>query len=418
MNRGGLVAVLCVSLALAGACSGARSPEPRRSDAADIVLAPETEVIHGRVPRNATLDSLLRDAGTREDLIPGIVSLARGVFDPRRLRTGQSYELVRTLDGSVRSFEYEIDTDRFLRIAAPQDRPLAELAAEVVPYRKERAIASVRGVITRDRPSLFEAMDAAGEKPDLSIALAEIFGGDIDFNSDLQPGDSFSVAFEKVFREQGFAGYGAIAAAEFVNEGRVLRAIRFTPPGGKPGYYDENGRSLRRFFLKSPLKFEPRVSSRFSGRRLHPILRVVRPHLGVDYLAPIGAPVVSVAGGVVTSAGFNGDAGRTVQIRHPNGYETYYLHLSGIAAGIRPGVRVEQGELIGRVGTSGLSTGPHLDYRIRKNGVFVNPLTEHRKFPPGEPLPSSCLDQFRIERDRALARLVPPSGSGSGESGR
>jgi murein DD-endopeptidase MepM/ murein hydrolase activator NlpD len=418
MNRGGLVAVLCVSLALAGACSGARPPGPRRSDAADIVLAPETEVIHGRVPRNATLDSLLRDAGTREDLIPGIVSLARGVFDPRRLRTGQSYELVRTLDGSVRSFEYEIDTDRFLRIAAPQDRPLAELAAEVVPYRKERAIASVRGVITRDRPSLFEAMDAAGEKPDLSIALAEIFGGDIDFNSDLQPGDSFSVAFEKVFREQGFAGYGAIAAAEFVNEGRVLRAIRFTPPGGKPGYYDENGRSLRRFFLKSPLKFEPRVSSRFSGRRLHPILRVVRPHLGVDYLAPIGAPVVSVAGGVVTSAGFNGDAGRTVQIRHPNGYETYYLHLSGIAAGIRPGVRVEQGELIGRVGTSGLSTGPHLDYRIRKNGVFVNPLTEHRKFPPGEPLPSSCLDQFRIERDRALARLVPPSGSGSGESGR
>jgi murein DD-endopeptidase MepM/ murein hydrolase activator NlpD len=418
MNRGGLVAVLCVSLALAGACSGARPPEPRRSNAADIVLAPETEVIHGRVPRNATLDSLLRDAGTREDLIPGIVSLARGVFDPRRLRTGQSYELVRTLDGSVRSFEYEIDTDRFLRIAAPQDRPLAELAAEVVPYRKERAIASVRGVITRDRPSLFEAMDAAGEKPDLSIALAEIFGGDIDFNSDLQPGDSFSVAFEKVFREQGFAGYGAIAAAEFVNEGRVLRAIRFTPPGGKPGYYDENGRSLRRFFLKSPLKFEPRVSSRFSGRRLHPILRVVRPHLGVDYLAPIGAPVVSVAGGVVTSAGFNGDAGRTVQIRHPNGYETYYLHLSGIAAGIRPGVRVEQGELIGRVGTSGLSTGPHLDYRIRKNGVFVNPLTEHRKFPPGEPLPSSCLDQFRIERDRALARLVPPSGSGSGESGR
>jgi murein DD-endopeptidase MepM/ murein hydrolase activator NlpD len=418
MNRGGLVAVLCVSLALAGACSGARPPEPRRSNAADIVLAPETEVIHGRVPRNATLDSLLRDAGTREDLIPGIVSLARGVFDPRRLRTGQSYELVRTLDGSVRSFEYEIDTDRFLRIAAPQDRPLAELAAEVVPYRKERAIASVRGVITRDRPSLFEAMDAAGEKPDLSIALAEIFGGDIDFNSDLQPGDSFSVAFEKVFREQGFAGYGAIAAAEFVNEGRVLRAIRFTPPGGKPGYYDENGRSLRRFFLKSPLKFEPRVSSRFSGRRLHPILRVVRPHLGVDYLAPIGAPVVSVAGGVVTSAGFNGDAGRTVQIRHPNGYETYYLHLSGIAAGIRPGVRVEQGELIGRVGTSGLSTGPHLDYRIRKNGVFVNPLTEHRKFPPGEPLPSSCLDQFRIERDRALARLVSPSGSGSGESGR
>jgi murein DD-endopeptidase MepM/ murein hydrolase activator NlpD len=418
MTRVGPVAVLCAWLAVAGACSGARPPEPRRSNAADVVLMPETEAIRGRVPRNATLDSLLRGAGAREEEIPGIVSLARGVFDPRRLRTGQSYELVRTLDGSVRSFEYEIDIDRFLRIAAPEGRPLSELAAEVVPYRTERAIVSLGGTISRERPSLFEAMDATGEKPDLSIALAEVFGGDIDFNSDLQPGDTFRVAVEKVFREQGFAGYGPIAAAEFVNEGRVLRAIRFTPPAGRPGYYDENGRSLRRFFLKSPLKFEPRVSSRFSNRRLHPILRVVRPHLGVDYLAPAGAPVVSVAAGVVTSAGFNGDAGRVVQIRHPNGYETYYMHLSGIAAGLRPGVRVEQGELIGRVGTSGLSTGPHLDYRIRKNGVFVNPLTEHKKFPPGEPLPASCLEQFKAERDRALAWLVPTAGSGSSEPDR
>jgi murein DD-endopeptidase MepM/ murein hydrolase activator NlpD len=291
-------------------------------------LTPETEVIRGQVPPNATLDSLLRAAGTREDVIPGIVSLARGVFDPRRLRADRSFELVRALDGSVRSFEYEIDTDRFLRIAAPPGRPPTEIAAEVVPYRKERAIVSLGGAITRDEPSLFEAMDAAGEKPDLSIALAEVFGGDIDFNSGLQPGDSFSVAVEKVFREEGFVGYGAVVAAEFANEGRVLRAIRFTPPGGRPGYYDENGRSLRRFFLRSPLKFEPRVSSRFSGRRLHPVLRIVRPHLGVDYRAPIGAPVVSVAGGVVTSAGLSGGSGRRVRIRHPNGDDTSYLHLS------------------------------------------------------------------------------------------
>lgn len=411
MSRAWFVVAFCLSLPLADACSRAPRSEPRPSKTTDVVLVPETEIIRGRVPRRATLDSLLRDQGTREDLIPGIVSLARGVFDPRRLRADQSYQLVRTLDGAVRSFEYEIDTDRFLRIAAPPDRPPTELAAEVVPYRKERAIVSLRGEISRNTPSLFEAMDAAGERPELSIALAEVFGGDIDFNNDLQPGDSFSVAFEKVFREEGFAGYGTVVAAEFVNEGRVLHAIRFTPPGGKPGYYDRNGRSLRRFFLRSPLRFEPRVSSRFSRGRLHPILRIVRPHLGVDYLAPIGAPVVAVASGVVTSAGFNGDAGRTVQIRHPNGYETYYLHLSGIAAGVRPGVRVDQGEIIGRVGTSGLSTGPHLDYRIRKNGVFVNPLTEHRKFPPGEPLPPSCLEQFNAERDRALARLVPGEGT-------
>jgi len=418
MSRACFGVALLLWLPLALACSRAPAPEPPRRDAADIVLTPETEVIRGRVPRNATLDSLLRSAGVREDLIPGIVSLARGVFDPRRLRADQTFELVRALDGSVRSFEYEIDTDRFLRIAATPGRPPTELVAEVVPYPQQRVIASLGGAISRDRPSLFEAMEAAGEKPDLSIALAEIFGGDIDFNSDLQPGDTFRAAVEKVLREGAFVGYGQIVAAEFVNEGRVLRAVRFTPPGGKPGYYDENGRSLRRFFLKSPLKFEPRVSSRFSHRRLHPVLRVVRPHLGVDYLAPAGAPVVSVAAGVVTSAGFNGDAGRMVQVRHPNGYETYYMHLSGITAGIRPGVRVEQGELIGRVGTSGLSTGPHLDYRIRKNGVFVNPLTEHRKFPPGEPLPPSCLEQFKAERDRALAWLVRPAGSGLSEPGR
>ena len=196
------------------------------------------------MPANATLDTLLRDNLTRADLIPGLVSLASSVFDLRRLRTDQPYRLVRTLDGELRRFEYEIDLDEFLRIAPRDDRVGIELTAEVVPFDKTHTMAAVRGAISRDAPSLFEAMELAGEQAELSIALAEVFAGDIDFNVDLQPGDQFAAVVDRMTREGAWAGYGPIVVAEFVNAGRRLRAVRFTPPGGKPGYYDENGRSL------------------------------------------------------------------------------------------------------------------------------------------------------------------------------
>jgi murein DD-endopeptidase MepM/ murein hydrolase activator NlpD len=395
-------AAWCAAAGVACRTAPVSAPSPA---AKDIVLAPETEMKQGRVPRHATLDSLLRQLDVREDLVPSIVSLTRTVFDPRKLRTDQPYRLIRGFDGSVRSFEYEIDIDRFLRIAGRPDSEASEMTAAIVPYQMERGIVAIRGGISRTSPSLFEAAADAGEKPDLSVSLADVFGADIDFNSDLQPGDSFGVAFEKVYREGGFVAYGAVIAAEFRNEGRLLRAVRFTPPGGKPGYYDADGRSLRKFFIKSPLKFAPRVSSGFSRGRFHPILRIVRPHLGVDYVAYTGAPVIAVAAGVVVSAGWNGEGGRTVHLRHVNGYETLYMHLSSIA--VRAGQRVAQGDLIGRVGSTGMSTGPHLDYRVRRNGAYVNPVLEHKRMPPGEPIPAALMDQFVVERDRALARLVP-----------
>src|SRR5207302_11354882 len=167
------------------------------------------------------------------------------------------------------------------------------------------------------------------------------------------------------------------------------------------------GVSMRRFFLQSPLKFVPVVSSRFSRSRLHPILREYRPHLGVDYKAPTGAPVVAVADGVVVQAGANGGAGRMVHLRHPNGFESEYLHLSAIA--VRAGVRVREGDLVGRVGASGLATGPHLDYRLKKNGVFINPLTADRALPPAELVPTAQMIAFGVERDRALAELLSPA---------
>jgi murein DD-endopeptidase MepM/ murein hydrolase activator NlpD len=161
--------------------------------------------------------------------------------------------------------------------------------------------------------------------------------------------------------------------------------------------------SMRRFFLKSPLKFEPVVTSAFSRSRLHPILREYRAHLGVDYRAPVGAPVVAVADGVVLQAGMDGGAGRLVHLRHANGYETEYLHLSSIA--VRRGERVRQGDLIGRVGSSGLATGPHLDYRVKRNGAFVDPLAAHRAMPPADPIAPTDMAAFRDAEHETFARL-------------
>jgi murein DD-endopeptidase MepM/ murein hydrolase activator NlpD len=250
-------------------------------------------------------------------------------------------------------------------------------------------------------------MKAAGEGPDLAVAVAAIFSGEIDFNSEVQLGDRVTVAFERVVRGEGRPqAYGDISAARFVNEGRVLQAIRFTPPVGKPGYYDADGRSLKRFFLKSPLKFEPRVTSGFSSRRMHPVLHTARAHRGVDYAAAPGSPVVAVAHGTVVAASYDQTNGRMVRVRHSSGYESYYLHLSGFGRGIRAGARVDQSDVIGYVGSTGLATGPHLHYGLTKNGAFVNPIAEHRRMPPGEPIPASLMEAFRAVRDRALAELA------------
>ena len=204
---------------------------------------------------------------------------------------------------------------------------------------------------------------------------------------------------------------GTVLAAEYQNDGRLVRAIRFTPPGtDQAGYYDDQGRSLKRFFLRSPLAFEPRITSGFSKRRFHPVTGGFRPHLGVDYGAPTGTPVLSVADGRVVSATTGSANGRMVRLQHTGGYQTYYLHLSAFGAGIRAGARVTQGQVIGKVGSSGLATGPHLDYRVRKDGTFVNPLTEHRKMPPGDPIPASAMAAFEVERDRGIGAVVDRTG--------
>jgi murein DD-endopeptidase MepM/ murein hydrolase activator NlpD len=386
-------------------CAPSPVATPPSLPAIDITLTPDTTVIQGEVPRNTTLASMLSDHGLAGDAVNQVIAAAQSVFDPRRLKSSQPFSLERTLEGALRLFEYEIDPDWFLRVT-PVSAGAPDVRAELLPIPKTLERGYAAGTIGGETPSLFEAMDAAGERPELTLALAEIFAGEIDFNTELQPDDRFALTFEKWNREGRPSTYGVIDAAEFHNDGRVLRAIRFTAPGGKAAYYDEQGRSLRRFFLKSPLKFDPQITSRYSLRRMHPVLGTARAHRGVDYGAPTGAPVVAVSSGTVVSATYDNANGRMVHLRHPSGYESYYLHLSAFAPGIRSGARVSQGVTIGHVGATGLATGPHLHYGLKRNGQWTDPVREHRNMPPGEPVPASAMDAFAAGRDRALAALA------------
>jgi murein DD-endopeptidase MepM/ murein hydrolase activator NlpD len=398
--------VLAAGALLVSACAR-EVPAPAAQQRADVVLPVETQVIEAIVPRRATLESLLLDHELPLHLVHAVIDSARSVFNPRQLRAERPYKLVLSVDGLLREFEYQIDADRFLRIVNRDRSAPEKLDAEVLPYDKDVEVVGIRGVIDQDHSSLIAAMTATGERVPLAIALAEIFSGQVDFENDLQPGDSFEVLFESSTYQGQFAGYGAILGARLLNDGTEYRAYRWTnPTTQKAGYYDGQARSLKRFFLASPLRFTPRVTSGFSRRRLHPVFHTVRAHLGVDYAASTGTPVVAVANGVVVSAGWAGGGGRQVRIRHASGLESYYLHLSAFGPGIRAGARVDQGQLIGRVGSSGTATGPHLDYRLRKNGVFVDPRREHARQPPGEPIPAALMADFRAVRDGMETRLA------------
>ena len=407
LSRFSSVAVAIASLAAAGcAASGPSALAVGR----DINLRAETRAISARIAAGMTLGSLLRAYRLADGEAARVIAAAASVFDVRKVRVNQPFLLDETTDGLLRRFEYEIDGDRVLRVQrSPAD---VTLTAEILPIPKTRRTEVVQGTITRNASSLFAAVNAAGGTVDLSIALANIFAGEVDLGTELQPGDTFTLLVDKQFRESNaFAGYGPILAAELHNEGRHFRAVRFAPGGGTPGYFDERGVSMHRFMLHSPLKFDPTISSGFSSSRMHPILGEARPHLGVDYRAPVGAPVIAVADGVVLQAGASGAAGRMVHLRHANGFESEYLHLSTID--VRVGAHVRQGDLIGRVGATGLATGPHLDYRVKKNGAFINPLTASRGMPPAEPVPAGDAAAFAETRDRVLGVLqstaAPPS---------
>ncbi len=399
--------LLVASLSSAFWMVSAADPAETVRRAADVLLEKDSDFLSGFVPARTTIAHLFQNHMIESAETPGLVASIAAAIDVRKMRAGQPYAIDRLLDGRVRRFEYEIDADKRLTIDRASLEGAPRFIATIERIPKQTTVVAIDGEINRETNSLSAAIDKAGENIELALGMADVFSGEIDFNSDLQPGDNFRVLVERFTREGKAAGYGAILAAEFVNDGRRLRAVRFTPEGGSPAYYDENGRSLKRFFLKSPLKFEPRITSRFSSSRKHPILGYARAHNGVDYYAPAGAPVGSVAPGVVTLAGWTNGGGRTVKVRHPNGYETEYLHLSAIT--VRAGARIGQGELVGRVGKTGLATGVHLHYGLKKNGRYVNPVIEHRNMPPGDPVPAGLVNVFATERDRYFELLLKPT---------
>jgi len=379
-------------------------PEPEPAVAAITAPPPppalEEETI--AIPPRSTLADLLKRRGFTDREIHDLKESVKPVYDLGRIRAGQKMRLASLPGGPWKKLEYDIDETRFLVVRNEADGVKAEV--KLVPFEVRPAFAW--GVI---EDSLIAALNKAGEEDSLALELVDrCFGWDIDFNTDLRKGDSFRVYVEKKYLDGRFAGYRDILAAEFTNDGNVFLAFRFTYSDTQASdYFDENGGSRRKDFLRSPIKFmTPRITSRFSSSRLHPIYKIYRPHYGVDYAAPIGTPVQATADGDVTFAGRDGAAGNTVKIRHKNRYETMYLHLSSFGRGVRKGAQLKGGDIVGYVGSSGDSTGPHLDYRIYHYGSPVNPLGH--KFKPADPLRKEFLEIYKKEVERLRLALEVP----------
>jgi murein DD-endopeptidase MepM/ murein hydrolase activator NlpD len=370
---------------------------PHWLDTAPILRSEPLRVLRGTVSRATTLAATL-SGRLSPPAVHALVEAARPAYDLAHLVVGQPYGLATTLTGELRAFTYRIDHVRTLRI----DRAGASLRATVLTRDYDTRLAVVSGTI---ESSLFQTLTDSGEADELALDLADIFAWDVDFNTEIQRGDSYRLAVEKLYVDGSFARYGRILAAEFTRGERRLEAVRFDGERSA-GYYAPDGTPLRKAFLRSPLKFS-RISSRFSRARFHPILNVTRPHYGVDYAAPVGTPVLAAGNGVVVSAGWLGGYGKAVRLRHPNGYESLYGHLSRID--VRPGQRVEQGTRVGAVGMTGLATGPHLDYRMTRNGEFVDPLRVQS--PPAEPVALEdrpAFDAARVERLALVAADETP----------
>jgi murein DD-endopeptidase MepM/ murein hydrolase activator NlpD len=325
-------------------------------------------------------------------------SAAQQAFNLRQLRAGNTLTVGRSVEGQLREIDYRIDANRMLKIL-PQAQGFSAKVAEI-PARVE--IVAVRGTLD---DSLFNAVEETGESAELAMRMVQIFGYDLDFYTDPRRGDTFCILLEKKRYLSGqTAGYGRIFAAEYENAGKRYQALLYHDPAGQPGYYTEEGKSLQKAFLRSPLKFGAPVTSHFSNARFHPILKTYRAHLGTDYGAPIGTPVQTIGAGRVTFAGRKGGEGNMVQIVHANSYETMYLHLSRMF--VRLGQHVEIGKIIGLVGSTGLSTGPHLDFRILQKGQYKN--FERLGLPPSDPVAKKNFPEFAALREKWLPLLKNP----------
>ncbi|HZI51903.1 MAG TPA: peptidoglycan DD-metalloendopeptidase family protein [Terriglobia bacterium] len=370
--------------------TGSSGPDAIREESMLDAL-PRIEVVEGSFKRNTTLVATLVDFDVPSELAESLATLIQPVFDVRGFRSGKTFKLEKDTDGALRAFEYKISDEKILEV----QRGLDAYEARVATLDLESRDTVITAEITASRNSLYAALaDHEGNPVQLAEKVASIFAWDVDFNSDMQLDDRIRIVVPAYYYEGTFVKWGDIQAAELVNSRKTYRAFRY-----EGSYYDAKGNAMKRALLASPLPFNPRVTSGFSRRRLHPILGTRRPHLAVDYGAPTGTKVQAVANGTVTFAGWDSGYGNLVQIRHSGGLTTGYAHLSRIA--VRAGSRVDQGDLIGNVGQTGLATGPHLHFMMTKGGRPIDPRS--MKSEPPIPINAGLLPSF-------LAHIAPLEG--------
>ncbi|MCP5056796.1 MAG: M23 family metallopeptidase [bacterium] len=379
-------------------------PEPAvTAPASPVVPDPALTITEGELAQAETLSAALRRNKVDWLVIHQIDSGMLPVFDFRYARPGDHFRLAQDERGALVQFNYDRSVlERYELNAEGETFVAARIEAEI-----ETRHARIAGVVAS---SLYESVSALGEATELASDFADIFAWDVDFSRSVQRGDEFSILYERRFLEtdagaEVYIGPGRILAARYSNAGGDFHAIGYGSAGELEGYYRPDGSSVERQFLRAPLKYR-RISSRYTMGRLHPILKVRRPHQGIDYAAPTGTPVWSVASGKVIFRGVQGGFGKLVKVRHSNGYESYYGHLSRFASNLPVGAQVQQKQIIGYVGSTGLSTGPHLDFRLKQHGRYLNPAT--LQTPPAKPIPAEAMARFHATRDALLRELDPP----------
>jgi murein DD-endopeptidase MepM/ murein hydrolase activator NlpD len=361
-----------------------------------IAKAPEPEVLDVAVKESDTFYSLLANFGIPPVEIINMTREAKGYYDLRRITEGTSLKLT-MIENQLKKVEYRYEDLKALLLERDELNGGFSASTIEVPY--SIVPTGVSGII---ESTLYESAIKAGIDSQVIIALSDIFAWDVDFATDIRSDDTFKVLYETLFVDGRPMRTGRVLGAELVNNGRKYTAIYYKGKNGRSGYFDVKGRSLNRQLLKSPLSYR-RISSYFTNKRYHPILKRYRPHHGIDYVAPRGTPVESAGKGRVVYTGWKSGYGKVVMIKHNGTYSTTYGHLSRIARGIKRGAKVEQGQVVGYVGSTGLSTGAHLHYELKVNGRLVNPLSI-------KPLPSKSLKrdemmEFKTVKNDIMARL-------------
>ena len=345
------------------------------------------DVVEGNVKKNEFLANILQREGVSYNTVNYIDRNKRDVFDVRKIKVGNKYVFLKTRDSipTAKYWIYEIDRTNYA---------VFQLTDSLSAWRGEKeVITKIEHVGVEIKSSLWNAMAEAGCDASLILELSDIYAWTIDFFG-IQAGDSCKAIFEEKYIAGDTVpfGIGNVLAAYFKNNGEGKYAFCYEQNGRKE-YFDENGDNMRKAFLKAPLNYR-RISSTFSNGRMHPVYHVVRPHHGVDYAAPVGTPVQSIGDGTVIAKGWDKKGGGNyVKIKHNSTYTTTYMHLKGFAKGIAQGCKVKQGQTIGYVGSTGASTGPHLDFRLQKNGTYIDPLKF--KSPSADPVKKENLEQYK-----------------------